>query len=64
MAARYYGINMGDDAKFVAEGSSTNTTDIEVVIADTTKPWTKQQAVILLEKIQRHILDNKTFPLK
>jgi hypothetical protein len=63
MAARYFGLDRGSLAA-VSEGSSTTSKGLEVVIADISVAWTKEEVVRQLEKIQRHILDNRTYPVK
>jgi len=53
MAARYYGISRGE--KYVSEGSSTTSKELEVVVA-TTGTVTKSDAQVLLDTIKRHLL--------
>lgn len=55
MASRYYGLNRGQTEQNVAEGSSTNSTDLEVVF-DLTKNLTKSEILVLLEMIKNHII--------
>lgn len=63
MAARYYGINRGD-IKFVSEGAATTGKGLELVIADTSTGWTRQEVLDHLETIQRHILSQSVSNLK
>jgi hypothetical protein len=57
MAARYFGLDRADENGYVAEGSSTTSKEIEVVIA-TTGTVTKADALRLLNKIAQHILES------
>ena len=55
MASRYYGINRGQTEFSVAEGSSTNTKDVELVV-DLAKNLTKAEVIEKIDEIKNHVL--------
>lgn len=54
MASRYYGTDRGE-AGYVVEGSSTGTKDVELVV-NLAKSLTKEEVLLRIDKIKRHIL--------
>lgn len=67
MAARYYGVDRGLEDKYVAEGSSTTSKGLEVVIgtvgtgADT---WTRNDVLRALEAVKQHIIQQPSSALR
>lgn len=61
MTARYYGLNRGD-LSYVAEGSSTTSKGLEVVVA-VVADWNRNDVLVALDKIKRHILSDSTSDL-
>ncbi len=61
MASHYYGINRGQTEFSVVESTSTNSTDIELVI-DLTKNVTKSELMVKLEELANYILTKSTYP--
>ncbi len=62
MANRYIGGNLGDTDEDIVEGSSTNSTDVEVRV-DLSKGLEKIDAKMILEAIIRRIDTFDTWPL-
>lgn len=58
MASEYYGLNRGQTEFSIVNGTSTNSTDIEVRV-DLTKSWKKAEVLQKLEEIKNHILKDK-----
>lgn len=61
MASIYLGVNRGqnDNPETVAEGSSTNSTDIELRI-DTGKGTTRNDAIVKTRQILRYLQDGRS----
>lgn len=58
MASRYYGVNKGQAQKTsVAENSSTNSKDVELVIDLTTNAPSKNDVLTALEAIKEKIVE-------
>jgi hypothetical protein len=65
MASRYYGVERGQTRKDVVEGSSTNSTGIELVV-DLTKVsadgYSQREILLALEYIKEYIQTKAKFP--
>lgn len=62
MASRYYGINKGQTKKDVVEGSSTNSTGIELVVdlaAVTATSKGQEEVLQALDYIRAYIMSKK-----
>lgn len=55
MADRIYGLDRGEEQTKVAEGSSSPTKDVEVVV-DLAQSLTKNEVIRLLTRISDHIV--------
>lgn len=55
MASRYWGINRGQTEFDIVEGSSTNSTDLELVL-DLTKNLSKSEVLVKLEELENRIV--------
>lgn len=55
MASRYYGMNRGDNETAIAEGSSTNSKAIELVI-DLTKSLTKAEVIQAIKMLTNYLI--------
>ncbi len=62
MTQRYYGLNRGQNAKYVEPtvGTSTGSTDMELRVDDT-KLINKKELEILVERIMQYIDERDTF---
>lgn len=58
MASEYYGLNRGQTEFQIVNGTSTNSTDIEVRV-DLTKGFKKSEVLVKLEELADHILKDK-----
>ena len=65
MASRYYGVNVGQVKKDVVEGSSSNTTGIELVV-DLTKVsadgLSQREILIAIEAIRQYVMNKAKWP--
>jgi len=61
MATRYYGLNRGETLTYVAEGSSTTSKSLELVLVDSAG-WTKDEVYVALDQIKRHIMERGVTP--
>ncbi len=62
MATKYYGLNRGEQNQtYVAEGTSTTSKSLEVVMNDAVG-WTKQEFFEALDAIKRHVLERGLKP--
>lgn len=61
MASKYIGVNIGETLEDVTHGSSTTTSDVEVVV-DLTNGLTTSDIVIALDLIKAYLVEND-YPL-
>lgn len=57
MASRYYGINKGQTEFAIVEGSSTNSTNIELVVNLASSP-SREDVILALEKFENYIISH------
>lgn len=57
MASRYYGINRGQNDFQIVEGSSTNSTNIELVVNLASSP-SREDVILALEKFENYLISH------
>lgn len=57
MASRFYALDLGEDQTQVAEGASTQSKTVEIVV-DLADGATREDVFVLIENIKNHILQD------